>query len=166
LNSFDYTDVYRPELFLGGFISTSEELRKLRFKTISSHTNIRKEDKRYSQKPHGVMYQKVLNELEDSNDGKWQADIKEMISAYFIDMEKILTQLFLLGQKEAQLWLIVANSAYSNVEVPTDLILSDIATKVGWKLKEIGVLRTITKRGSKYSPDISTLRESAIILYK
>lgn len=62
--------------------------------------------------------------------------------------------------------MVVSNSAYANEEIPVDLILADIATKNGWKLKEIGVLREIRKRKTKYSPDIETLRESVIILEK
>jgi hypothetical protein len=46
-----------------------------------------------------------------------------------------------------------------------DLIIADIATKVGWFLKEIGVLRYVQKRKTKYSPNIAELRESVIILY-
>ena len=37
LNTFDYTDIYRPELFLGKFILNSNSLTKLRLKTIRSH---------------------------------------------------------------------------------------------------------------------------------
>ena len=37
LNSFDYTDVNRPQLFLSKLVSSSEELRALRRATIRSH---------------------------------------------------------------------------------------------------------------------------------
>ncbi len=37
LNTFDYTDIYRPELFLGKFVLNSKSLYKLRLKTIRSH---------------------------------------------------------------------------------------------------------------------------------
>ena len=37
LNSFDYSDIYRPELFLGRFVSTTDELRKIRLMTVRSH---------------------------------------------------------------------------------------------------------------------------------
>ena len=50
------------------------------------------------------------------------------------------------------------------MEIPVDLIIGDIASKAGWFLKEIGVLRYVKKRKTKYSPDITELRESVIIL--
>ena len=62
--------------------------------------------------------------------------------------------------------MIVSTSAYANEHIPVDLILADISTNHGWKLKEIGVLREIRKRKTKYSPDIKKLRESVIILEK
>ncbi len=37
LNTFDYTDIYRPELFLGKFILNSKALYQLRLTTIRSH---------------------------------------------------------------------------------------------------------------------------------
>jgi hypothetical protein len=89
-----------------------------------------------------------------------------MILAYFEDMKLIFGDLSNNSNKNAHLWMVVSNSAYANEELPVDLILADIATKNGWKLKEIGVLREIRKRKTKYSPDIETLRESVIILEK
>jgi len=37
LNSFDYSDVYRPELFLGGFVNSNKSLMKIRLQTVRSH---------------------------------------------------------------------------------------------------------------------------------
>ena len=81
-------------------------------------------------------------------------------------MKKIFHNLSLNANKHGHIWMVVSNSAYANEEIPVDLILADIATKSGWKLIEIGVLREIRKRKTKYSPDISTLRESVLILEK
>jgi hypothetical protein len=50
------------------------------------------------------------------------------------------------------------------LEIPVDLIIGDIASKAGWYLKEIGVLRYVKKRKTKYSPNVTELRESVIIL--
>ena len=89
-----------------------------------------------------------------------------MVIAYFEDMKKIFQQIYNKANKNAIMWIVVSNSAYANEEIPVDLILADVATKNGWKLKEIGVLREIQKRKTQYSPDINTLRESVIILEK
>ncbi|MDP3245274.1 MAG: hypothetical protein Q8M83_06515, partial [bacterium] len=64
----------------------------------------------------------------------------------------------------AQVWFVVSNSAYAGLEIPVDLIIGDIASKAGWYLKEIGVLQYVKKRKTKYSPNITELRESVNIL--
>src|SRR5207245_10706785 len=41
LNSFDYTDVYMPELWALGFVQDYEDVRKLRAKTFCSHVQVK-----------------------------------------------------------------------------------------------------------------------------
>lgn len=90
--------------------------------------------------------------------------IPMMIQAYFEDMQNILKMLKNKVAKDGQVWLVVSNSAYADYEVPVDLIIGDIASKIGWYLREIGVLRYVRKRKTKHSPKITELRESVIIL--
>ncbi|GAB5476317.1 MAG: hypothetical protein Mars2KO_44160 [Maribacter sp.] len=164
LNTFDYTDIYRPELFMGQFVNSYEELYSLRLKTVRSHVqakwSLSKKD------DFGLLFGKTISEIEKNKDGIRHKQIIPMIYAYFEDMENVLTKLSIKAKKNAHLWIIVSTSAYANVHLPVDLILADIATQNGWKLKEVGVLRDIIKRKSKYSPDIGKLRESLIILEK
>lgn len=162
LNTFDYTDIYRPELFMGQFVKSNEELYSLRLKTIRSH--VQAKWKLSKKEEFGLLFDKVINQVIKNKHLIRHKQIIPMIYAYFEDMEKIFRQLSLKGKKQAHLWIIVSTSAYANVHIPVDLILADIATSCGWKLREIGVLRDIQKRKSKYSPDIDKLRESLIIL--
>lgn len=164
LNSFDYTDVYRPELFLGKFVTTSKQLYNLRQQTLCSHINI--VDKACNFKSSSLLYNKTISELNAQSSLFWNNNIPLMVKMYFHQMNEILLKLYQFGKKDSQLWLVVANSAYFNSEIPTDLILADLAAKIGWKLKEIHVLRDVFKRGSKYSPDVNSLRESAVVLHK
>jgi hypothetical protein len=164
LNSFDYTDVYRPELYLGGFLKTQTDFQNLKHRTLRSHVSINATKKRNQN--FGHFYKSVINSLTNQEKSWWNTKIPPMISSYFEDMHSVLTQLHLRASKDAQLWIVVANSAYSNVEVPTDLILAEIGAKCGWFLREIGVLGYLHKRGTKYSPDIKNLRESVVIFSK
>ena len=165
LNTFDYTDIYRPELLLGRFIKDSYSLYRLRINTVRSHIQA----KWNLPNVNGIgcillkdIYQRLNSKKEKLMDSK----IPLMILAYFEDMKIVFQQLAMKANKNAHLWIVVANSAYANEEIPVDLILTDIAAKNGWKLQEIGVLREIRKRKTKYSPDITKLRESVIILEK
>ncbi len=162
LNTFDYTDIYRPELFLGGFLKSSEELRKLRFQTVRSHVQVNWKKSKLID--FGGHFNDVFARISEKKELLMHKNIPDMITAYFEDMENILRDLKTKATDDASLWLVVSTSAYANEHIPVDLILADIATKVGWKLKEIGVLREINKRKTKYSPDINKLRESVVIL--
>lgn len=165
LNTFDYTDIYRPELFLGEFVKSSEELYRLRLKTIRSHiqANWKKPN---SSNIESLLLKEVYSKVSSNKDKLMHKNIPDMILAYFEDMGDVFRNLSLKGKKNSHLWMVVSTSAYANEHIPVDLILGDIATHNGWKLNEIGVLREINKRMTKYSPDISKLRESVIILTK
>lgn len=164
LNTFDYTDIYRPELFLGKFVNDNDELYNLRLKTVRSHVQAKWKMPKLDD--FGSIYVESINHVLKNKDALMSKDIPLMIQAYFEDIFKILQGLLDRAANDAQVWLVVSNSAYANKEIPVDLIIGDIATKAGWYLKEIGVLRYVEKRRTKYSPDITEMRESVIILSK
>jgi len=161
LNTFDYTDIYRPELFLGKFVNSSKELYDLRLRTVRSHIQAKWEEPKL--KDFGMLYEKSIEHVKGNLDSLMHKNIPVMIQAYFEDMYNILTLLKQKAKKDAQLWFVVSNSAYAGMEIPVDLIIGEIGSKAGWYLKEIGVLRYINKRKTKYSPKIKELRESVII---
>lgn len=162
LNTFDYTDIYRPELFLGKFVTNAEELYNLRLRTVRSHIQAKWDKPELSD--FGILYQKSIEHIKGNSDKIMHKNIPLMIQAYFEDMFSILKMLKNKAMKDAQIWFVVSNSAYADMEIPVDLIIGDIASKAGWYLKEIGVLRYINKRKTKYSPEIRELRESVVIL--
>lgn len=162
LNTFDYTDIYRPELFIGDFIADNDELYNLRLKTVRSH--VQANWKLPKEQSFGHSFDDAYNQIKSNPEMLMHKNIPQMILAYFEDMKKIFTSLKEKAEKGASLWFVVSTSAYANVHIPVDLILADIAIQVGWSLKEIGVLREIYKRKTRHSPDIDKLRESVIIL--
>jgi DNA modification methylase len=168
LNSFDYSDIYRPELFLCKYVSNNNDLGKLRLSTLRSHMQINwKLPKRNK---FGIIYQNYFSELMKQKDHLWNPKIPIMIQAYFEDIEKLLIILKKKAEKEAQLWIIVSTSAYAGVEIPVDLIIASIGTMLGWKLKGIETIRHMrnsTQNAQKYLEGIGTvkrLRESIVIL--
>lgn len=161
LNTFDYTDIYRPELFLGNFVSSMEELYNLRLTTIRSHVQAKWE--KPTQTNFGSLYDVAFKEIIKRKEHLMHKHIPLMIQAYFEDMQNILLTLRKKARENAELWLVVSTSAYAGVEIPVDMIIAEIGNKVGWYLKEIGVLRYLRKRKSKYSGEINQLRESVVI---
>lgn len=161
LNTFDYTDIYRPELFLGQFINSMSELYGLRLTTVRSHVQA-KWDKP-NQSNFGTLYDVAIREIVQRRENLMHKDIPIMIQAYFEDMQNIISILRKNAKNNAELWLVVSTSAYAGIEIPVDMIIGEIGNKVGWYLKDIGVLRYLKKRKSKYSDEINQLRESVVI---
>ena len=161
LNTFDYTDIYRPELFLGKFVNSRQELYNLRLHTVRSH--VQAKWKLPILNEFGLMYNKAMSQIKENQEDLMHKNIPTMIQAYFEDMYHFFKLLKSRAKKNASLWMVVSNSAYAGVEVPVDLILGDIGSKAGWYLKEIGVLRYLKKRKTKYSSNITQLRETVII---
>lgn len=165
LNSFDYSDVYRPELFIGGFISDNGELTQLRKKTVRSHVQVKWDEIDASDNPRLL---KILPLL--STQTFWSNQIPLMISAYFADMTIVLRESARTVKNGGQAWIVVSTSAYGGVEIPVDLVLADIAEEVGWKLKSVNVLRRLRSAGQHHNKSEvrkkMPLRESLIILEK
>ncbi len=169
LNSFDYTDVYRPELFLGKFIVSMPQLVRLRLKTIRSHIQVdwpRAVDHKY-----GRRFADSLNLILARKDRLWDHRIPEMIKAYFEDMEIVLSAIRKKAAPKASAWIVVSTSAYAGVEIPVDLIIADIAGACGWHLREVKVLRHLRRLAGQQWSELRTvknsgpyLRESVVIL--
>lgn len=165
LNSFDYSDVYRPELFLGEFIKTNEELKTLRHKTLRSHVQFTWDDE---SEYDNVLVRNVVDKIKDS-DQLWNKRLPKMIHAYFFDMKKILEDSFRLLKHNSQAWIVVSTSAYGGIQIPVDLILADIGATAGFKLEGVYVLRQLRGSGQQWaqlSNNSLPLRESLIVLRK
>jgi hypothetical protein len=167
LNSFDYSDVYRPELFLMEMVRNTQQLRSIRLRTVRSHVQVHWDTP--TQSNFGDMYKDTMRGLRKVEDDLWDRRIPMMVQAYFEDMKCILQQLYRRATSDAQVWLVVSTSAYGGVEIPVDLILANIGTQSGWFLREIGVIRQIRHSGHHWRklPDdegpTAKLRESVVV---
>lgn len=169
LNSFDYTDVYRPELFLGKWVAATSALRKIRVRTIRSHVQVKWEEP--ITRDFGRHFDNSIAELLPRQRQLWNGRIPLMIQAYFEDMRCVLTGLRECARHDASIWMVVSTSAYAGVEVPVDLIIADIAAKCGWYLRELSVLRYLSRVAVQQWMELNEkkenkphLRESVIIL--
>ncbi len=177
LNSFDYTDVYRPELFLSGLVKDMDQLRSLRLATLRSHVQVSWPSP--SQSDFGQSYLTAIGALQDAvawnvqvDKNPWNSRLPLMIQAYFEDMSKVLSRLRKRSKPDASIWLVVSTSAYCGVEIPVDLIIADIAGRSGWSLREVVVLRRLRRVACQQWDELSKrmdaggpfLRESLVIL--
>lgn len=164
LNSFDYSDVYRPELFAGGFVANNSELMRIRLTTLRSHVQAKWES---AQGIASSLLNPVLDHLRSNKNSLWCGRIPEMVQAYFEDMKKIFESVYRVCKPGAQVWLVVSTSAYAGIEIPVDLILADCATKSGFHMGGIFVLRELRASGQQWSDLRNSapmpLRESLLI---
>jgi hypothetical protein len=179
LNSFDYTDVYRPELFLGDFVEDMTDLRRLRLSSVRSHVQVKWSDP--AEHTFGSHFTKAYESISERLKKLWNRRIPLMLKAYFEDMRGVLRSLHAEAHKNASIWIVVSTSAYAGVEIPVDLILADVGCQVGWSLREVRTLRHLRRlpvqqwgelaaaardklHANERSHDGPHLRESLIIL--
>jgi hypothetical protein len=165
-NCFDYYEVYKIELWIGEFVKSYEELRKLRKSALTSNLNAD-----LKKKTKIVDASKILIPIIDTlNKAQlWDKKIPKMINAYFSEMQDLLSILYENTRKGGYCVIVVGNSSYGGLAVPTDLILSDIGKQIGFEVKEIIVARrneTSSQQYSKIGNLIEFIRESIIILKK
>jgi len=143
LNSFDYTDIYRPELFLGKFVKSQTDLQALRLKTIRSHVQVDWANPK--QLDFGPLFTDSFLEIKKHADTLWNRRIPSMIQAYFEDIKRVLVNLTRLAREDASVWIVVSTSAYAGVEIPVDLIIANIGSQTGWLLRELKVMHYLRR---------------------
>lgn len=166
LNSFDYSDVYRPETFLAGLVSNNRDLMKIRLRTVRSHVQANWREP--TKASFGAIYKKIFQELEQKREKLWSPRLLLMVQAYFEDIETLLEGLQRHANANAIVKIAVGTSAYAGVVIPVDLIIAEIAERLGWLLKDIQVVRRLRSSPQLWKhEDVETvpeLRESIILL--
>ena len=159
LNSRDYADIYRLELWVLGYLSTFEEERKLRKSAIRSHVQTAWEDCDYPRVSELELFMKHINSL---NGQLWNKNIPNMIKGYFADMYSMLSELRPKIKKGGRLYINMANSAYGNKTCEVDVIIAKIARQIGYIPLEIREVRHV--KSSRQQKEVNKLRESIIVL--
>lgn len=160
LNSRDYTDIYRLELWMLGYVTKFVEEKKLRASALTSHVQIAVAETDY---PNIQELNDFLSHL-NTVTSLWNKNIPNMVKGYFSDMESILKDLYPKLKADAMLYINVSNSAYGNKICEVDTIIAKIAENKGYEALEIRTARFINS--SKQQGLADKLRESVIVLRK
>jgi hypothetical protein len=130
-NSFDYTDVYNVELWVGGYLNSKSGNAKLRNQTLRSHVQIKRS---FDTKPMiSQTLDRVSDELENVRAELWNRSIPDMVRAYFGDMQKILSNLSGALVTGGQAYMVVGDSRYHGVQIPVADILIELAASLGFE---------------------------------
>jgi len=160
-NCFDYTEVYKTELWFGDFVKEYKDLRNLRNKTLSSHLNKTFADVKILKEIIPYIDKIKIKKL-------WSKKIINMLINYFYEMDILLSKLNTLIRKNGKCVIVVGNSSYGNVAIPTDEILKNLGRKNGFKNNYIIQARKLGTSSQQYKKidNLNMLRESLVVLSK
>lgn len=163
-NCFDYTEIYKLELWFGDFVSSSSDLKKLRNASLRSHLNSNLNEENIIE---SIYLNKILTML--SKKKLWDKRIPNMLKLYFNDMFVLLSKLSLVMKNGAFCNIIISNSAYGGIVIPTDLLIADHASSIGFIVEKIEIDRYIITSSQQYRNTLNYkkyLRESVVCLRK
>jgi len=134
-NCFDYCEIYKVELWMGDFVKTYSDLKVLRQRSLRSHLNMNLGKVSY----HDPIVEEVLSYIPVER--LWDKRIPMMIRGYFEDMYNVFKAHMDILKERGKMVVVVGNSAYGDVVIPTDLVFCEMAESVGFKTLHINVVR-------------------------
>lgn len=164
LNNFDYSEVYKLELWLLGYVSSVEDWRNLRRSTLRSHPSIQFEDQGiFDTLPkmsslHSNLKQMCAAKILVGE----RNEVGKIIVGYFEDMYLAFQEQWRVLKPGGYLVFVVANSRHRYLPIATDVILGEIARLIGFEPLELLILKQRNGRTRQKA----YLRESAVILRK
>lgn len=164
-NCFDYTEIYKLELWFGEFVKNYSDLKQLKKSSLRSNLT---GDLSNLDNYITICEIDYLTNLLDS-DFLWNKKIPTMLKLYFSDMFNLIKQCYEALENNGFCCIVVGNSSYGNIIFPTDLLLAKFAKSVGFEVDEINVGRYIITSSQQYEKTIdykNYLRESIICLKK
>lgn len=121
------------------FISRNDDLKKIRYETLRSHVEARKQFTAAGyDEPKKIG--RLIKKIEEN--GTNNPQVPEMLRGYFEDMYLCLGQMKERLVSKGKLALVVSNVRFSGINFPVDTLLSSIGTQVGLKPKTIWTART------------------------
>jgi hypothetical protein len=147
-DKIDYVKSYALELCFH-FVRTCGEFNAVRHQLLRSHQFSHISEGEPSSHPAVVEAVAAL---------KKAPGISQMLTAYFLDMEEVITTWYTVLHRNARAAVVVDNLQYKGVLIPMDLILSDMAEEKGFTVNSIVV--------ANYKKTDKVLRESILLWEK
>ncbi len=136
-NRYDYTRTYSLELCFH-FVRNFAELRELRHSLLRSHIEARLAPA--EEAPHPAV-QELVDFLRSRGKVLNNPRIPDMLTAYFVDMQKAIREWGRVLAPSARVAMVVDNVRFEGQMLPVDLILSEMAEEEGFTVEEIVVAR-------------------------
>ncbi|MGD1703791.1 hypothetical protein [Dapis sp. BLCC M229] len=162
-NRYDYTRIYSLELCFN-FVKNFEELKELRFSVLRSHIESKVQN---NDTPNHPVIAEVVDILRQQGKVLNNPRIPDMLVGYFVDMGQVIQEWSRVLAPGAKVAMVVDNVRFAGELVPVDLILSEMAEKVEFKVERIIVARykgNSSQQMGKY--DRIPVRESVVVWQK
>jgi len=136
-NRHDYTRVYLLEEILG-FSESNSEIKKLRYRTLRSHVEARKQfDADGYEQPQEL--KRILNRL--NNRELNNENIVEMLKGYFEDMYLTFKGIKRVLKRGGKVAFVISNARYAGISIPTDELMLKVGEMAGLNPLGLYVLR-------------------------
>jgi hypothetical protein len=163
-NNIDYTEVYKLEAWLLGYIADAASFADQRRLTLYSHPSIlRPEALRQLANSRNAVLRAVADPvLATIPADRYTNGRKAMIAGYLVDVEQTMRSCFRALRPGGRLVYVVGNSLHGagdgSFVIAADLLIAQIAESVGFNVDAIRIARQLRRRSSQ-SP---FLRESVV----
>jgi site-specific DNA-methyltransferase (adenine-specific) len=167
-NSFDYFESYKLELLFGQLVSEDEfathrraAIRSYRQSGESAPSDIRLVE--------GLIEEILANlprkeALTGARDARTRL-VPNLLRGYFADMREVLRSCAAVLAPGARIHIVVDQSAYAGIPVPTDLILAKTGTELGLVLERLALCRSARTSAQQFrlQPKLRTLLRETIV---
>ena len=160
-NRFDYFESMKVELWFGGFVDSYESISRFRKASLRSHLGA---DLNRSYRSDANLERLIA--LMDQGASSWRMGVPDLLRGYFDDMRVTLKHCRRL-LKGGKCFVVVGNSAFAGVIIPTDVMLANLGLECGFAKAEILVTRHLTvapQQRNKLRNLEDNMRESVVVL--
>lgn len=138
-NRFDYFEATKVEMWFGGFVTSYSDLNNLRKQSMRSHLASALGDTEYVNED---LENLIALMSKDSYAAKTR--IPSLLRGYFEDMKNVLTECRRVTKPGSRTYVVVGNSAYAGVIIPTDALCAQVALESGYVNAKLHVVRHLT----------------------
>ncbi|HEV7864170.1 MAG TPA: SAM-dependent methyltransferase [Acidimicrobiia bacterium] len=161
-NRFDYFESQKVELWFGGFVDTYDEMSALRKRSLRSHLG--------AALGRPVVARPEIDALIGMIDpGCYaaRARVPALIRGYFSDMAAILRSCRRVLMPGGRCSVVVGNSAYGGVIIPTDSLIARLGLEAGFDAAAVVPVRHLTvapQQRNELRGREEWMRESVVVL--
>jgi site-specific DNA-methyltransferase (adenine-specific) len=161
-NRFDYFESQKVELWFGGFVDTYDEVAALRKRSLRSHLGAALERPAVSRPEIDA-----LIGMMDPGSYAARTRVPALIRGYFSDMAAVLRSCRRVLVPGGRCFVVVGNSAYGGVIIPTDSLIARLGLESGFDEAAVVTVRHLTvapQQRNELRGREAWMRESVVVL--